>query len=235
MAGRHRAQPRRPWAKPTAVGLLAATALVGTMALTDTAPPEKDHTTAVAAVAAGLPTPSSTPARSRSTDPTSSTAESTTPESTTTTSTTSTEPETTGQAPEEETTEAAATAGAEATVESCPTGLEGTVPHVAQVGNHLLERFSVDSVGGRAPRSNPSDHPAGLALDLMVGVSSGDALADYVVEHRDEFGVKYVIWRQRINHGAGWSAMADRGSATANHMDHVHVSFRSGVDVSVTC
>lgn len=229
MAGRHRAKPRRPWARPTAVGLLAATALFGTMALRDTAPPEKDHTTAVAAVAAGLPAPSSTPARSRSTDPRSSTTA-----GTTTTSTTSTEPETTEQAPEE-TTGAAATTGAGPTAESCPTELEGTVGHVAQVGNHLLERFAVDSVGGRAPRSNSSDHPAGLALDLMVGVSTGNALADYMVEHRDEFGVKYVIWRQRINHGAGWSAMADRGSATANHMDHVHVSFRSGVDVSVTC
>ncbi|WP_028662756.1 hypothetical protein [Saccharomonospora halophila] len=235
MAGRHRAKPRRPWATPTAVGLLAATALVGTMALTGTAPPAKDRTTAVAAVAAGLPAPPSTPSRSRSTDPTSSTPESTTTtKSTTTTSTTSAEPETTGEAPEE-TTDVAATTEAETTVESCPTELEGTVSHVAQVGNHLLERFSVDSVGGRAPRSNPSDHPAGLALDLMVDVPTGNALADHLVEHRDEFGVKYVIWRQRINHGAGWSAMADRGSATANHMDHVHVSFRSGVDVSVTC
>ncbi len=35
----------------------------------------------------------------------------------------------------------------------------------------------------------------------------------------------YVIWRQRYNDGSGWDPMEDRGSITANHYDHVHVSF----------
>ena len=34
-----------------------------------------------------------------------------------------------------------------------------------------------------------------------------------------------MIWRQRINLGEGWRDMADRGSITQNHNDHVHVSF----------
>ena len=37
-----------------------------------------------------------------------------------------------------------------------------------------------------------------------------------------------MIWEQRINHGSGWKAMEDRGGVTANHFDHVHVSFKSG-------
>jgi hypothetical protein len=38
----------------------------------------------------------------------------------------------------------------------------------------------------------------------------------------------YVIWEQKIwdsrNPGAGWKPMADRGSITQNHYDHVHIS-----------
>jgi uncharacterized protein YbdZ (MbtH family) len=56
----------------------------------------------------------------------------------------------------------------------------------------------------------------------------GDALAAYVLAHRAELHVSYVIWQQRINLGGGWSPMADRGSPTANHLDHVHVSFTAG-------
>jgi hypothetical protein len=116
--------------------------------------------------------------------------------------------------------------------------LAGTEPHVAQVGNHLLMKFpEIQDVGGRADRTNASDHPLGLALDFMIGTDTalGDEIADYVLENFSEFGVKYVIWQQRINHGSGWSWMEDRGSPTANHMDHVHVSFLSGVSVNVTC
>ncbi|MPY78769.1 MAG: hypothetical protein GEV04_09755 [Actinophytocola sp.] len=106
---------------------------------------------------------------------------------------------------------------------------------MAQVGNHLLGRFDVSSVIGRAARSGTSDHPAGLAIDFMVSTPTGDALADYVLDNQARFGVRYVIWQQRYNDGDGWSFMADRGSTTANHYDHVHVSFHSGMDVDVAC
>ncbi|MFD2473225.1 hypothetical protein [Amycolatopsis silviterrae] len=103
------------------------------------------------------------------------------------------------------------------------------------MGNHVKEKFGVDSVGGRAGRSGASDHPAGLALDFMVDTKTGNAVAAYVLEHQEDFGVKYVIWQQRYNDGGGWSAMEDRGGETANHYDHVHVSFERGAKVSVTC
>jgi hypothetical protein len=79
---------------------------------------------------------------------------------------------------------------------------------------------------GIAGRGGPSDHPKGLALDFMVDRATGDALAAYAVAHRAELGINYVIWRQRIDTGSGFKAMADRGGPTANHFDHVHVSFR---------
>ncbi|QRP43344.1 hypothetical protein [Amycolatopsis sp. FDAARGOS 1241] len=118
---------------------------------------------------------------------------------------------------------------------ACSSTLAGAQPNAAQVGNHILTKFKVSSVGGRAGRSGASDHPAGLALDFMVDTPTGNVLADYVLAHQSQFGVTYVIWRQRINLGSGWKPMEDRGSPTANHFDHVHVSFKSGAKVSVTC
>jgi hypothetical protein len=62
----------------------------------------------------------------------------------------------------------------------------------------------------------------------MVDRSTGDQLAQCALDNQEAMGVKYVIWEQRINHGNGWTSMEDRGGATANHFDHVHVSFEAG-------
>jgi hypothetical protein len=62
----------------------------------------------------------------------------------------------------------------------------------------------------------------------MVDRGTGDALAACALRNADALGITYVIWRQRINYGSGWQSMEDRGGATANHMDHVHISFGSG-------
>ena len=117
----------------------------------------------------------------------------------------------------------------------CPTTLDGVKPHAAQVGHHLAGKFDVDDIGGAAGRAGGGDHPAGLALDFMVDTATGNALADHVLANRRAFGVTYVIWRQRYNDGSGWSAMENRGSPTANHMDHVHLSFQATATVKVTC
>ncbi|WP_224391980.1 hypothetical protein [Pseudonocardia sp. ICBG1293] len=78
---------------------------------------------------------------------------------------------------------------------------------------------------GVANRANASDHPTGHALDIMVRGTKGDRIADCALANADELGVKYVIWEQRMNDGSGWSTMEDRGGDTANHYDHVHISF----------
>jgi hypothetical protein len=110
---------------------------------------------------------------------------------------------------------------------ACPATLAGTAGHVARAGYALAKRFGVPvtSILGVGSRGNASDHPSGFALDFMVGPAIGNPLAEYVLAHQKELGVSYVIYRQRYNDGRGWSTMEDRGSPTANHMDHVHVSF----------
>ena len=85
---------------------------------------------------------------------------------------------------------------------------------------------AVNSWGGL--RGSGGDHGVGRALDIMCTRSLGDAIASYVRSHASRFGVSEVIWSQRIwsvqRSSEGWRPMEDRGSTTANHYDHVHVS-----------
>ncbi len=84
--------------------------------------------------------------------------------------------------------------------------------------------------GTRGSAVDPKGHPSGLALDYMVlsDAALGDAVAQYHIAHWDELGVDYIIWQQKIltSPTGSWKQMGDRGSATANHMDHVHVTYR---------
>ncbi|GAB3449759.1 hypothetical protein GCM10027517_36360 [Phycicoccus ginsengisoli] len=92
--------------------------------------------------------------------------------------------------------------------------------------NAIRDNFpQIHSYGGF--RAGDMDHGTGNAVDAMVGSrAQGDAVAAYVMQHAGELNVKYIIWYQRIWYPSSgtWKAMSDRGSPTANHMDHVHVS-----------
>lgn len=74
------------------------------------------------------------------------------------------------------------------------------------------------------------DHPSGRALDIMVytNTGQGQAVADWAKANAGSLNIEYVIWNQRIwsvaRSGEGWRYMADRGSNTANHKDHVHIT-----------
>lgn len=101
-------------------------------------------------------------------------------------------------------------------------GLGANAQHVYSA---IRAAFDVDSFSGY--RRGDMDHGTGRAVDAMISSSAqGDAIAAFVLAHAKELNVKYVIWRQRIYNmdRPGWRGMANRGSATANHYDHVHVS-----------
>ena len=87
------------------------------------------------------------------------------------------------------------------------------------------------TIGGtRASGTDPAGHPSGLALDHMVmsDAALGDAIVQYHIDNWDALGVDHLIWQQRYlaSPGGSWSYMEDRGSVTANHMDHPHVNYR---------
>jgi hypothetical protein len=59
-------------------------------------------------------------------------------------------------------------------------------------------------------------------------VRRGYDIAAWAQANASRLGIMYIIYRQRIwdirMASAGWVPMADRGSITANHFDHVHIS-----------
>ncbi|UFN45194.1 peptidoglycan DD-metalloendopeptidase family protein [Nocardioides okcheonensis] len=117
---------------------------------------------------------------------------------------------------------------------SDPYGLGPVQPHLARLVAILAPLFAIETVGGyRDSARDPGGHPAGLAADFMVplttaGERQGTALADYARAHATELGVDYVIWNQRIWSSAradeGWRPMRNRGNPTENHRDHVHIN-----------
>ncbi len=72
------------------------------------------------------------------------------------------------------------------------------------------------------------EHAQGLAIDIMTSGSRGWEVAEFVRAHYAELGVSYVMYSQRIwsvdRASEGWRYVEDRGSVTANHYDHVHVT-----------
>jgi uncharacterized protein YraI len=86
---------------------------------------------------------------------------------------------------------------------------------------------SVSSFGGYRA-GDGGDHGSGRAVDIMVSGEPGWDIARYVQAHSQVLHVSYVIYQQRIwlagNPTSQWKTMQDRGSRTANHYDHVHVS-----------
>ena len=120
-----------------------------------------------------------------------------------------------------------ATASANA---SCTNGSSvpaGVSPNIAAVHRAVCAQFpSITSYG--TFRSGGGDHGRGLAVDIMVSGELGWQVAEFVRANAGQLGVSYAIYSQRIwsveRGGEGWRPMSDRGSATANHYDHVHVS-----------
>ncbi|MGX7077036.1 LysM peptidoglycan-binding domain-containing protein [Globicatella sanguinis] len=105
---------------------------------------------------------------------------------------------------------------------------DGLQAHVAQFKNEVANAYGITSFSTYRP-GDAGDHGQGLAVDFMVPVGSalGDEIAQYAINQIGSSKISYVIWKQQIygDWNMSWQMMEDRGSITANHMDHVHVSF----------
>jgi uncharacterized protein YgiM (DUF1202 family) len=104
----------------------------------------------------------------------------------------------------------------------------GLVPNAIKVYRAICARYpQVSSFGGR--RSSGGFHGTGQAVDVMISNSSvGWDIANWTRANAGKLGVSEVIYSQKIwtveRSSEGWRPMSDRGSASANHYDHVHVS-----------
>lgn len=107
-------------------------------------------------------------------------------------------------------------------------------PQAEAFRQEVAAKFGITNIGGYR-EGDPDDHGKGLAVDVMVPTSSqlGDQVAQYAIDNMDRAGISYVIWKQQFYmpvdniYGPAntWNQMPDRGGDTANHYDHVHISF----------
>ncbi len=102
----------------------------------------------------------------------------------------------------------------------------GVSPNIVSVHDAVCAAFP--SITTYGDFRGDGEHAQGIAVDIMVSGSTGYAVADFVRAHASELGVSYIIYSQRIwsvqRGSEGWRGMEDRGSTTANHYDHVHVT-----------
>lgn len=105
----------------------------------------------------------------------------------------------------------------------------GLKPRAMVVYNAVTAKWSFSSIGGYRASSR-SNHQFGGAIDFMTfsDTAKGRAVADYLVQNAAAFKVDHIIYQQKIwtPYRPFWRPMADRGSPTQNHMDHVHVSVK---------
>ena len=107
-------------------------------------------------------------------------------------------------------------------------------PQAEAFRQEVAAKFGITNIGGYRA-GDPDDHGKGLAVDVMVPIKSelGEQVAQYAIDNMDRAGISYIIWKQQfympVNNIYGpantWNQMPDRGDDTANHNDHVHISF----------
>ncbi|BAK33739.1 hypothetical protein MLP_07250 [Microlunatus phosphovorus NM-1] len=112
---------------------------------------------------------------------------------------------------------------------------KGLKPNAIKVHRAVRAKFpQITSIGGVRPDPLP-DHPSGRALDLMIpkyktaaGKALGKEVALWAKANAKSLGINYVIWDQHIwniqRDKEGWRYMASRGSDSANHKNHVHIT-----------
>lgn len=111
----------------------------------------------------------------------------------------------------------------------------GLKPNAVKVHRAAMVAFpQITTYYGVRPDSIP-DHPSGRALDLMLpdyqsasGRALGDQVAAWAQANHSLLGIEYIIWNQHIwnvkRSSEGWRYMANRGSDSANHKNHVHIT-----------
>jgi len=102
----------------------------------------------------------------------------------------------------------------------------GVSPNIVKVHEAVCANFPEITTYGTF--RGDGEHAQGLAVDMMTSGSRGWEVAEFVRAHYAELGVNYIMYSQRIwsveRASEGWRYVEDRGSTTANHYDHVHVT-----------
>jgi hypothetical protein len=119
-----------------------------------------------------------------------------------------------------------------------PTIGDNITPRMREVRDEVDRRFGPFGAIGCYRAGSDGEHPLGRACDFMLSsggvmpaassIQKGYDIAAWAQANASRLGIMYIIYRQRIwdvrMASSGWVPMEDRGSITANHYDHVHIS-----------
>lgn len=118
-----------------------------------------------------------------------------------------------------------------------PDAGSGLTARMVSIRNAIMAQFPMPYGVGCFRAGDFGEHGKGRACDFMMSSGGrmaagadkarGDALLQWCITNGRALGIMYVIWQQKyydIRTGAPGKMMANRGGATANHYDHVHVS-----------
>ena len=110
----------------------------------------------------------------------------------------------------------------------CSNGSSIDAGHAALYDIHDVVCANWPSVTSYGTWRGDGEHGQGRAIDIMVTGETGWAIANFLRANYASLGIEYIIYSQNIwsveRSGEGWRGMSDRGSTTANHYDHVHVT-----------
>ena len=98
---------------------------------------------------------------------------------------------------------------------------------------------------GSGWRTGSSDHQSGRAVDIMISPkvnqrptstqkAAGDTLVTLLIKNAKALGIQWILfskdgvvtWSYNLDRGS-WNKLGNRGSISANHIDHVHVYFKT--------
>jgi len=119
-----------------------------------------------------------------------------------------------------------------------PTLGDTITPRMRAVRDEVDRRFGPFSAIGCYRPGSDGEHPLDRACDFMLSsggvmptasaIQKGYDIAAWAQANASRLGIMYIIYRQRIwdvrMASSGWVPMENRGSITANHYDHVHIS-----------
>ncbi|AWN18006.1 LysM peptidoglycan-binding domain-containing protein [Streptococcus sobrinus] len=128
------------------------------------------------------------------------------------------------------------TATEQAAPQNSNVNTDGLQPSAANFANDVANKYGTTDIYG-VRQGDSGDHGSGNAVDVMTydNTQLGQEVADYATSNMEANNISYVIYQQKFyaptdnKYGPAytWNEMPDRGDATANHMDHVHVSFNN--------
>ncbi|WP_297621858.1 hypothetical protein [Nocardioides sp.] len=111
---------------------------------------------------------------------------------------------------------------------ACTNGSTIDAGHAALYSIHDVVCANWPEITSYGTWRGDGEHGQGRAIDIMTSGETGWAVANFLRANYASLGIEYIIFSQNIwsveRSGEGWRGMSDRGSTTANHYDHVHVT-----------